>query len=306
MVDFTAGNAGELDVRPQWIHGARSRRRCTDPVLQTHACDEHTIILRQSKAITYEAPFLYLLFGNERALLLDTGATDDAAQFPLRTTVDRLIEDWLGRHPREGYGLVVAHTHGHRDHIAGDGQFADRPDTVVVGTEPESVADFFGFRDWPAEPVRFDLGGRVLDVLGIPGHQRASVAMYDPWTRWLLTGDTVYPGRLYVVDFPAFQDSLDRLVAFAESHDISHVMGTHVEMTTTPRRDYPIGSTYQPHEADLPMTLAQLRTVRDSAAAVADRPGAHQFDDFAIYHGRCTHAVLGQVARARLRRLVLM
>ena len=37
------------------------------------------MILRQNMAIDYEAPFLYLLFGGDRALLLDTGATASAA-----------------------------------------------------------------------------------------------------------------------------------------------------------------------------------------------------------------------------------
>lgn len=47
-----------------------------------HAYSEHTVILRQNKSVHFEAPFLFLLFGNERALLLDTGATADPAHFP--------------------------------------------------------------------------------------------------------------------------------------------------------------------------------------------------------------------------------
>ncbi len=47
-----------------------------EPPIQVHAYDPHTYVLRQSKATNYEAPFLYLLFGNERAILLDTGATE--------------------------------------------------------------------------------------------------------------------------------------------------------------------------------------------------------------------------------------
>ncbi len=54
--------------------------------------------------------------------------------FPLRQTVDGLIDGWLAENPREGYELVVAHTHAHGDHVAGDGQFAGRPLTTVVGT----------------------------------------------------------------------------------------------------------------------------------------------------------------------------
>ncbi len=42
-----------------------------------HLFDAHTFILRQSKTVNFEAPFLFLLCGNERALLLDTGATAD-------------------------------------------------------------------------------------------------------------------------------------------------------------------------------------------------------------------------------------
>ncbi len=49
-----------------------------------------------------------------------------------------------------------------------------------------------------------DLGDRVLDVLAIPGHHAAHVAYYDRKTGILLTGDHLYPGRLYVADFPAY------------------------------------------------------------------------------------------------------
>ena len=127
VVDFVSGApvAGDLDVR--WIHGSRSARRNTDPKIQVHAYDAHTFVLRQSKAVHYEAPFLYLLCGNDRALLLDTGATADPAAFPLRDTVDGILRDWLAAHPREPYQLVVAHTHGHGDHVAADAQFAGLP-----------------------------------------------------------------------------------------------------------------------------------------------------------------------------------
>ena len=109
MIDFSTGApiAGDLDVR--WAHGSLSAGRNTDPPIQVHAYDEHTYILRQNKAVHYEAPFMFLLCGNERALLLDTGATADEQRFPLRATVDRLLADWLARNPREHYELVVAH-----------------------------------------------------------------------------------------------------------------------------------------------------------------------------------------------------
>lgn len=269
----------------RWNHGTRGRNAPPEPPIEVHAYGEHTIILRQSKTTNYEAPFLYLLFGEERAFLLDTGATADPRIFPLRATVDGLIADWLTRHPRERYGLVVAHTHGHGDHIAADGQLAERPDTVVVPPEVEAVREFFGFdpERWPDQEVGFDLGGRELRAIGAPGHHAAGVVFYDPQSGFLLTGDTVYPGRIYVEDSATLVATLDRLVAFAETHPVTWVMGCHVEMTSRPGRDYPLGATYQPDERNLPMTTAQLVALRDAAKEVAGRRGVHRYDDFIVF-----------------------
>jgi hydroxyacylglutathione hydrolase len=302
-VDFTTRTpvVGDLDV--SWIHGSPSRRRDAGPPLQVHRYDEHTFVLRQSMAVSYEAPFMYLLFGNRRAVLFDTGATSEPERFPLRETVDRLIGDWLARHPRPSYELVVGHTHGHGDHVAGDGQLQDRPATTVVGTGVDAVRRFYGFSDWPTGRVSCDLGGRVLELSAIPGHQRASIAVYDPWTGWLLTGDTVYPGRLYVEDMPAFARSLDRLVDVSRRRAVTAVLGCHIEMSRTPGRDYPIGCTYQPDEHPLALGVDRLQAVRDAAWSVADRPGPHRFDDFVIFNGPCTVEVLRQLARAGMGRL---
>jgi glyoxylase-like metal-dependent hydrolase (beta-lactamase superfamily II) len=308
MVDFVSRAPADGSLEVRWIHGSRSSKRNSDPKIQVHAYDPHTYVLRQNMAVHYEGPFLYLLCGNDRALLLDTGATADPRRFPLRETVDAIVQDWLNLYPRDSYQLVVAHTHGHSDHVAGDTQFDDRPATTAVAKDAASVSTFFGFSSWPDEVVRFDLGGRVLEITGCPGHQAASIAVYDPWTRFLITGDTVYPGRLYVQDMPAFILSLDRLVEFARSRPVTHVMGCHIEMRRTPGRDYPIGSTYQPDEPPLQMTVAQLTAVRDAAESVKDRPGAHVFDDFIIFNGRCNGAAAKQVLRLlgdRLRNRIL-
>lgn len=286
LIDFASSAPvdGSLDV--VWNHGTRGRGGASEPALQFHHYDEHTVILRQSKSVNYEAPFLFLLFGNERALLLDTGATEDPELFPLRATVDGLIEAWLERNPRDGYELVVAHTHGHGDHVAGDAQFADRPATTVVPRDLAAVQSFFGFdaTAWPAQTVSFDLGGRTLELFGSPGHHKAAVTVYDPWTAILFTGDTVLPGRLYAFDFPAFLATLERMAAFAQTHPVSHVLGCHVEMTNHSANDYPIGATYQPDERVLQMSLARLLAVRDAARSVSAVRGVHRFDDFIVYN----------------------
>lgn len=269
-----------LDVA--WIHGAPPGLPCEDPALQVHRVDEATYVLRQSKALTYEGAFLYLLLGSERALLLDTGDVADPAVMPLRATVDALLDHWLADHPRARYPLVVAHSHAHGDHVRGDGQLASRADTTVVGHTPEEVSSYFGFASWPRETVSFELGGRCLEVTGIPGHEASSIAVYDPVTGFLLTGDTVYRGRLYVEDPAAFRASIDSLVAIAESRLVTRVMGCHIEMTRTPGVDYPRGTTYQPDEPRLEMTVEELVAVRDAAHQVGDGPGTHIFDEFSI------------------------
>jgi len=263
-------------------------------------------MLRQSKLLTYESPFLYLFFGGHTALLLDTGAVKDLSAMPLRQTVDQLIESRLKQHPHDNYRLIVAHTHGHADHVNGDAQFADRANTTVVGKDLASVVRFLGISRWPEDMVELDLGSRPLMVTGCPGHHEASIAVYDPLTRFLLTGDTVYPGRLYVNDIAAFVDSLDRLVTMSEQRPVSWVMGCHIEMTRTPGVDYPIGTRYQPDEPPLEMTVEQLRQVRDHARAIKDRPGVHVFDDVIIFNGRCVTGIVKQLMRANGARLRAM
>ena len=306
-IDFSAGPTG-VDLEVRWIHGRPRGARHTDPPLQAHWVDAHTVMLRQSKQLTFEAPFLYLLFGNHRALLLDTGAVAESSTMPLASTIDHLIDQWWTARTSEGggrqgidrgdYRLVVAHTHGHSDHVKGDGQFVARPGTDLLGVDVDDVVSYFGFDDWPLDIVPFDLGGRVLEVMGCPGHQPASIAVYDPWTELLLTGDSVYPGRLYVLDMASFLASLDRLVTFCEQRPVSRILGCHIEMAGDPGVDYPIGTRYQPDEPPLEMSVAQLRNVRAAAYAVQSRPGVHVFDDFIIFNGRCVTGVLRQLGRA--------
>lgn len=283
-IDFAAGAPIDGADEPVWIHGAASRKQCTDPAIQVHQSDRHTFILRVSKAVSFEAPFIFLLFGNQRAVLFDTGPSADPAKVPLRRTVDQLVEAWLAEHPREDYELVVAHTHGHHDHRDGDPQFADRPGTTIVGHTAEEVHSFYGFDEWPGQIVRFDLGGRALELTGTPGHHPASVTVYDPWTGFLLTGDTIMPGRLYAKDYAEFLHSMDRLVEFAAQRQVTRLLGCHIEMSRKPGHDYPAGNTYQPDEVALALPVERLAEIRDAARA-ANKPGVYVHKDFIIWAG---------------------
>ena len=268
----------------EWIHGSESSKHNTDPDIQVHWYDEDTAILRQNKAIHYEAPFLYLLFGADRAVLLDTGATASPALFPLRRVVDTLISDWLRRRRLREHHLLVLHTHSHDDHVAGDAQFLDRPDTTVVGADRDAAWRFLGFTEDDSESVRhLELGGRRLEVLATPGHDAAALTFYDPGTGLLLTGDTVYRGRLYIEDWPRFSRTIDRLVEFTERQPVTHVLGCHIEMTRTPGVDYPVRTTFQPDEPPLEMTPAHLRAVQAALAEAGPMPVLRRHDDFILW-----------------------
>jgi len=272
---------GALGIR--WHAGWPSAKHDPAPEIQIHSYDESTLIFRQNMSVHFEAPFLFLLLGAERALLLDTGATAEPAYFPLRQVVDEAIIRWLDLHPRDSYGLLVAHTHGHRDHRAADGQFADRPDTVTVGPDLADVTAFYELPHWPNGTATLDLGGRVVDVVPGPGHHPAAVVFHDRRTGLLFTGDTLYPGHLYIPDLASYTTTVDRLLSFCERHPVTHLLGCHVEMSSEPGVDYPAGTTYQPDEAPLEMTVGHLRALRRALTQVAGRPGTFRYDDFLLH-----------------------
>lgn len=260
-----------------WIDGTAA----VEPEMQVQAVDADTFVIRQSVRTNFEAPFLYLLFGTQRVILLDTGA----GGLKVRPTVDELIDNWRARHGGRPIHLVVAHSHGHGDHHAGDDEFRQRPDTQVVGLTPEQVSAFFHITDWPRTTARFNLGHRTVEIIPTPGHEPAHVMVYDVRTRLLFSGDMLYPGRLYVPSdrFGEFRASADRLAAFAAAHPVRALLGAHIEMTTTPGQDYPMRAAAHPLEHSLPLppsAIGELQRAVDSAAPV---PMIDRHADFIIY-----------------------
>jgi len=299
LISFPPGGAVALDLEVSWSDGTETE----ELPAQIHHLDEHTVMIRQSLQTSAEAPFVFLLFGNEMALLLDTGDGRDHAVWPLRRIVDELVGGWIANHPRDGYRLLIIHTHAHGDHSAGDVQFIDRPDTTVVEPELDRVRDFFGLDEWPNGSATVDLGGRRLVVIPSPGHHESAISVLDPYTGCLFSGDTVYPGRLYVPDMPAFLATMDRLVELGDSGDVSHVLGCHVELDKN-GRDYPLGVRAHPEEESPFMPPERLGAVRDAARQVADLPGVHAFDGFVIYNGNRLRDQLRLLARSWWSRLI--
>lgn len=248
----------------QWDDGTAP----TGPDHQIHWYDERTAIIRQALRTNFEGPFIYLLLGTERALLLDTGT----GHANLRAVVGELL---AGRNLE----LVVAHTHGHGDHVGGDSQFDS-----VIGKSAEDVAAYFGVTAWPDQLVEFDLGDRVLDVVPIPGHHASHVAFYDRSTRLLLTGDSLYPGRLYVFDWPAYRASVARLAEFvAAGNPVDQVLGAHIELTDQPGVDFEMGADQHPGEHQLQLDPAVLTELAEVMAAAGETPERIVRDHFIVF-----------------------
>jgi glyoxylase-like metal-dependent hydrolase (beta-lactamase superfamily II) len=257
---YPPGKAVESGVLPpRWITGGPN---CIEvPDWQVHEYNRDFYIVRQSGCTHYEKPFLYLIFGAERALLVDTGAGEN--------DIVRLVAQIMRRRKAPA-PLVVIHSHAHGDHTAGDKQLLGQANTTLIAANAWAMQTAFGVTTDRQGSI--DLGSRVLDLIAIPGHDDASVAVYDRRTGILLTGDTLYPGRLYIRDWGQYAASARRLVDFTQNKTITHVLGAHIEQRSIPFSDYPRGTAYQPEEHRLELGRAHLLELYDAIRSANGQP----------------------------------
>lgn len=281
----------------KWIHGARG-----EPRLQAHRLDVDDVtaaaggglgsawVIRFSKWIAgehaggprwdefepaYEGNFVFFFVGAERAILFDTGPIPYP---PLCAALQQLASERASE-----LELVVSHTHGHGDHVMGDGlAWADGPwrSVTFVPAEQLSVAEYYGLPPPSTMPdpsqcqVEYDLGGRSLTLFWILGHHDSHIAIYDRATNVLITGDNLYAGRLYVSEPALFVSSCQRLAEFASALPAGlRVLGCHIEMDST-GAEYTTGTVYQPDEAEYALgqsdVVALAQCARDAAVRDAD------------------------------------
>ena len=242
---------GVIDIH--WNEGAKGCKASPQPPLEVHAYNPQTYILRENLCATFEAPFMYLLIGSTRALLIDTGDVADANQMPLaKTVMDLLPGDGAAKLP-----LLVVHTHRHLDHRVGDGQFMHLPNVQVVGFDVDSVRSYYKFADWPNGTAQINLGDRTVDVIPTPGHSETEVSFYDRNTGLFFSGDFLMPGRLLIDDANADLASAERVAAFVRERPISYVLGGHIELDAN-GETFPWESQYHPNEHVLQMTKEDL------------------------------------------------
>jgi glyoxylase-like metal-dependent hydrolase (beta-lactamase superfamily II) len=254
------------------------------PEWQVQEYNPNFFIMRQSPCTDYEKPFVFLFFGKEKAMLIDTGSRNGDIAPSLRW----VVKNWLTRNGRTSIPLLVVHTHPHGDHIAGDKEIQAMNDpampvTFLAANDQQATMTFYGITSWPDGIGKIDLGDRVIDVIPIPGHSAMSVAFYDRKTAVLLAGDSLYPGRLYVQDFAAFQASTERMIAFTKDKPVAHILGNHIEETDTPFLDYPVGTMYQPHEHELALSRGSLLELEDALVSMHGVPQRMALRDFSVW-----------------------
>lgn len=281
---FPQPDGGNLErgVLPlRWMTGGP---RCMEvPEWQVHEYNPTFFILRQSGCSDYEKPFVYLIFGRDRALLFDTGSRNG----DLVPTLQHAVHDWLERYRRAAIPLVVTHSHSHSDHVAGDAAVQAMNDPAIpvtfVAAKVEDEKEFFHIAGGDDAHGLIDLGGRAIDVVPIPGHDEASIALYDRLTGILLTGDSLYPGRLYIHDLAEFEKSTERLIRFTEGKPVAHILGCHIEQTRTPFLDYAIGTIYQPDEHSLELSRGALLELEDALKSLNGTPRRLALSDFSLW-----------------------
>ena len=281
---FPEPNGGDLErgvLLQKWMTGGP---KCMEvPEWQVHEYNPNFLVLRQSGCSDYEKPFLYLIFGKDRALLFDTGSRDGN----LVPTLQRVVHNWLERNHRQSIPLIVTHSHSHSDHVAGDAAIQAMNDpaipiTFVAAKVPDTQA-FYHIASWPESLGQVDLGDRAIDAIPIPGHDTVSIALYDRRTGILLTGDSLYPGRLYIHDLDEFQKSTERLIQFTANKPIAHILGCHIEETSTPFLDYAIGTIYQPNEHALELSRGDLLELEDGLKSLNGTARRVALADFSLW-----------------------
>jgi len=152
--------------------------------------------------------------GARRSIVIDPGPTDAAH-------LDAIAET-------AGEVAAVLLTHHHADHSEAAREFAERMGCGVRALDPAYRLGSEGLGE--GDVIAVD--GLEVHVVATPGHTADSLCFVLPAEQAVLTGDTVLGRGTTVVAHPdgelgAYLDSLDRLHALADAHEIQSIWPGH-------------------------------------------------------------------------------
>ena len=137
----------------------------------------------------------------------------------------------------------VINTHGHFDHIGGDGYFINAKvsihglDAPIMESadQEKSMADFFDGKLNPRKPDtilkegdRIKILGYDFEVLHTPGHTSGSICLFDNSTGLLVSGDTIFSDGVGRTDVPGGDpEALDKSLEKISKLDAKKILPGH-------------------------------------------------------------------------------
>lgn len=197
--------------------------------------EQKTYVIEEKISSQYNNSFL--LIGNNRALMFDTGAGENEA---VNGSKIKYIIDQLTDKP---VSLLLSHFHfdhnqnvGEFDHIV----FPDLPflkekideNDIYKFSEEELFLTSFPkevkVNEWFPLNSDIDLGDRTIQIVNIPGHTKESVAIIDKTNKLAFLGDYLYTGSLFIfneADFKPYMESVNHLISIL--NDEYRLFGAH-------------------------------------------------------------------------------
>jgi glyoxylase-like metal-dependent hydrolase (beta-lactamase superfamily II) len=186
----------------------------------------------------------YLIVGEKRALLFDTGmgisdvkkVTAELTKLPIVVLNSHTHDDHVGGNWEFSsiYGMDTEFTHKNALGSREDAQAEVTPDQICGALPKGFDSKAYITRPWKITAYthdgdRIDLGGRTLEVIATPGHTPDAISLIDRANGLLFTGDTYYPAPIWLyrpeTDLNAYVASIRRLAALAPQ--VKLVLGAH-------------------------------------------------------------------------------
>lgn len=122
------------------------------------------------------------------------------------------------------------------------------------------------------------------------------ITIYDEQTKWLLAGDTLYPGYIYIKHWKDYQTSISRFLEFSKTHQIHAILGSHIEMTLKAGEHYTIGTMFRPNESALALKSHNLVKL-NSALQESKKHNKIISDNFIIVPLSTFQKVIGSILK---------